>query len=31
MRLKEKSLPHKIKGDKDPTDSMGQIADVESI
>ena len=31
MRLKEKSLPHKIKGDKAPTDFMEQIADVESI
>ena len=31
MRLKEKSLPHRIKGDKAPTDFTGQIADVESI
>ena len=31
MRLKEKLLPHRIKGDKAPTDFTGQIADVESI
>ena len=31
MRLKEKSLPHRIKGDKAPTDFTEQIADVESI
>ena len=31
MQLKEKSLPHRIKGDKAPTDFTGQIADVESI